>query len=611
MNAKQQEWRSDLSEIRIQDMALLSDCHTAALVTRHGSVVWYCPAHFEAPSVFAQVLDPEGGHWSVHPSQPADVTRRYLDNTLVLETTFHTPGGTATLTDALALGKGEREHAIGTNTPHMLVRQVRGVAGAVTFNMQLNPRPDYAQAIPYIHPTERGAVIFGGPAELHLLTDCPLEIGAADVRASFTVHPGEVVNLALVYRQLFSRTTAPPAVDVGKEIANTVEGWRSWMSIHHCYQEDHLPQVRLSALVLQALTFQKTGAVIAAPTMSLPEIIGEDKNWDYRYVWLRDLSLTLQAMGAAICTHEVDRLLNWVERIIGNLALDKNPLQPMFSIHGERLLTEYELDHLSGYRNSRPVRVGNEAWQQEQSDVLGEVVDAIYSFRDEVAFDDTTTNLVISLANRAADKWCEGDSGIWELRHDERQYTSSKLFCWVALDRAIKLAPSLGPGADVDRWQATKEEIRETILQHGWSKQAGAYAGILGSDELDASVLLMPLVGFLPATDPRMRATIETINRELTTNGLVCRWAEEPNAFFLCTYWLVECLALAGEVERATELFERTTAHANDLGLLSEMVEPHTGELVGNFPQGFSHIGLINAARRLNAVRETRNSCHG
>ncbi len=350
--------------------------------------------------------------------------------------------------------------------------------------------------------------------------------------------------------------------------------------------------------MLLALTYQRSGALIAAATTSLPEVLGAGLTFDYRYAWLRDLSLAIRSLWLATCPDEPDRLFAWFATVAGE-GNDDDSAQIMYGVEGERDLTERELTHLAGWRGDGPVRIGNQAWKQKQLDVLGEVLDAAHTLRDSLSFDAPVQRLLISVADRAADEWPEPDSGMWEARDRERNYTSSKVMCWVALDRAVKLAPKLGGAADVARWASARDDVRDEVLRRAWSDESGAYAGAFESDELDASVLIMPLVGFLPATDERMWATIEVIEKRLGSGGLVTRWADDPNGFLICTYWLVECLALGGEVDRARELFERTTVRANDLGLLAEQVDPHNGDLLGNFPQAFSHVGLINAAWRL------------
>lgn len=489
------------------------------------------------------------------------------------------------------------------DTRHILLRQLQGREAEVTFRLILCPRPEYGLGIPLIHQDTDRIVIQAGSQELVLFSSIPLNVEAGQITAQFTLHAGETMHFALVYRVHRDENAALSPVDVPAELHNTQEAWQSWAEMHQGYDGLYLEQVRRSALVLQALTFQPTGAIIAAPTTSLPEEVGGSSNWDYRYAWLRDLTLTMRALWIAACPDEVERYFTWLDRALGDLTAPEQRVQIMYSVEGERDLTEHTLDHLQGFHGSRPVRIGNDAWFQKQLDVLGEVVDAIYLFRDNLdRLDGTIKRLVVQLANRAAAAWDEPDAGMWEARDQERHYLSSKVMCWVALDRAVKLAPQLGDGFELSMWAAARDAVRTAILEKGWNEDVQAYTGAFGSDHLDASVLLMPLVDFLPATDPRMKATILMIERELSANGQVYRWKGEKNTFFLCTYWLIECLALIGEVERAQKLFEETKAYTNDLGLLAEMNNPETGEMIGNFPQAFSHIGLINASWRLSEV---------
>jgi GH15 family glucan-1,4-alpha-glucosidase len=337
---------------------------------------------------------------------------------------------------------------------------------------------------------------------------------------------------------------------------------------------------------------------VAAATTSLPEELGGELNFDYRFAWLRDLSLTIRSLWIAACPDEPSRLFEWFSTVAGRNG--GKLVQIMYGVEGERDLTEHDLAHLAGYRGSRPVRIGNQAWSQKQLDVLGEVLDAAHVLRDSLGdLDAPVQDMLVTLADRAADSWREPDAGMWEARDAERHYTSSKVMCWTALDRAVRLAPRLGAGADAARWASARDDVRAAVLTRAWSDKAGAFTGAFGSDDLDASVLLLPLVGFVPATDERMWATIESVERELAAGGLIRRWPSDPSGFLICTYWLVECLAMAGHQRRATAWFHSAGAHANDLGLLAEQADPTTGELLGNFPQAFSHVGLINAAWRL------------
>jgi len=599
-----------MSEVAIGDYGFLADGHTGALIGREGSIDWYCPSRFDTPSVFARLLDPEGGHWSIRPVQATVVEREYLDGTMVLRTAFHETRGQAAMTDALALAPGVRGHDIGSQSPQTLLRRVEGLDGEVEFVMELDPRPGYATDPPEIEALTDGALIRGGPVELHLTASVPLQIVGSRIGAQFTVHAGEAVEFALAYRDRSltdDHEQASPGVSVAAALEDAVEAWRSWSEMHRTYDGPYADQVHRSALVLRALTYQPTGGVVAAATTSVPETPGGSDTWDYRYVWLRDLSLTLRALWIAACPHEAEQFFHWMDGAISPRLTEGRHVQIMYGLNGEWDLAESTLAHLQGYRGSQPVRIGNGAWDQKQLDVLGEVIDAVYLFRDRLGeLDDRTQRLVCVLADAAAETWTEPDAGIWEAREGDRHHLSSKVLCWVALDRAVKLADKLGDGANVRSWEAARDDVRRTVLERGWSERAGAYTGSFDSDELDASVLLLPLVGFLPADEPRMWATIEAVRRELARDGLVHRWAAERNGFLICTYWLVECLALAGDVKGAVELFERTTGYAGELGLLSEEVDAVSGEMWGNFPQAFSHVGLVNAASAIGDAQRSR-----
>ncbi|MBA3328037.1 MAG: glycoside hydrolase family 15 protein [Solirubrobacterales bacterium] len=584
----------------IADYGFLSDCHSAALIDRAGSVDWWCVPRFDSASVFARLLGPDAGHWSLRPTAAFEVERRYVADSLVLRTVFTTAGGEVTITDALGLELGARGHAIGLRSPHVLLRRVEGSRGTVEMATEFAPRMEYGMTVPHVLDSTDGVTARGGPVRLDLTSTTTLSRAPGIATGRFTVHAGEQVNFRLA--------SLPPSEESGttedqSTLEDTIAGWNSWVQLHDGYNGRHRDAVRRSSLVLQGLTFQPTGAVVAAATTSLPEKLGEDLNFDYRYAWLRDLSLTIRSLWIAACPDEANRLFRWIADAGGHLGDER--VQIMYGVGGERNLAEHELEHLPGFRDSRPVRIGNAAWDQEQLDVLGEVLDAAEQLRDQLGeLEEPTRELLITLADRAAATWREPDAGMWEARDRQRQYISSKVMCWVALDRAIRLAPLLGDGACVNRWEEARERVRAAVLTKGWSERAGAYTGAFGSDDLDASVLLLPLVHFLPADDERMWATIEAVERELGDIGLVRRWPEDPMGFLICTYWLVECLAMGGEVARAERWFEQATSYANDLGLLSEEADPDRKELLGNYPQAFSHVGLINAAWRLTQTAE-------
>jgi GH15 family glucan-1,4-alpha-glucosidase len=581
----------------IGDYGFLSDCHSAALIDRAGSVDWWCVPRFDSASVFGRLLGPEAGHWSLRPTAVFEVERRYVADSLVLQTVFRTANGEVTVTDALGLELGARGHSIGLRSPHVLLRRVAGSQGTVEMATEFAPRMEYGLTVPHVQGSADGVLARGGPVRLDLSGTVTLSPSAGRATGRFTVHAGEQVEFRLAF---MPSSAGSGATDQGDRptVEDTIAGWNSWAQLHDGYKGRYQAAVRRSSLVLQGLTFQPTGAVVAAATTSLPEKLGEDLNFDYRYAWLRDLSLTIRSLWIAACPDEANRLFGWIADAGGHLSDER--VQIMYGVGGERNLAEHELAHLPGFRDSRPVRVGNAAWDQEQLDVLGEVLDAAEQLRDQLGqLEQPTRELLITLADRAATTWREPDAGMWEARDRRRQYVSSKVMCWVALDRAIRLAPLFGDEAHLDRWEEARERVRAAVLTKGWSERAGAYTGAFGSDDLDASVLLLPIVHFLPACDERMWATIEAIERELGDVGLVRRWPEDPMGFLICTYWLVECLAMGGEVTRAEQWFDQATAYANDLGLLSEEADPDRKELLGNYPQAFSHVGLINAAWRL------------
>jgi GH15 family glucan-1,4-alpha-glucosidase len=585
----------------IGEYGFLSDCHSAALVGRDGTVEWWCLPRFDSASVFGKVLGPEAGHWSLCPTGDFEVARRYVGDTLVLSTVFSSDGGEATVTDALGLEAGARGHDIGLRSPHVLLRRVECRRGSITMTTELAPRTEYGRTVPHFSTKPGGVVAEGGPVRLSLSTTASMVIGPGSARSTFVVSEGETVDFALSYAPSYGASSVAAEV---ASIDDTVKAWESWVALHQSYSGRHPDAVRRSSLVLQGLTFQPSGAVIAAATTSLPETIGGDLNFDYRFAWLRDLSLTVRSLWIAACPDEPKRVLDWVAKSAGVIGTEL--IQIMYGVGGERDCTEHALEHLPGFADSSPVRVGNGAWAQKQLDVLGEVLDAAYLLRDNLEdLSDPTRRLLVTLAERAAAGWEEPDAGMWESRDAPRHYLSSKVMCWVALDRAVKLAPLLGVGEAAQRWATARDAVRAAVHERGWNEEAGAYTGAFDSEQLDASVLVLALVGFLPARDDRMWSTIRAVERELGDIGLVRRWAGDPFGFLICTYWLAECLALGGEVDEAEAWFERAGAVANDLGLLSEEADPKEGELLGNFPQAFSHVGLINAAWRISEAAKS------
>src|ERR671934_646776 len=599
----------------IADYGLLADCTSAALVDRDGSIDWLCMPHYDSPAVFARILDPNAGHWSIAPVGPSASERRYLPGTLVIETTFTTATGSVRLIDAMAFADGQRGHDLGRDAPHEVLRLVEGVSGSVEMAMELAPRPEYGLVSPLFRMEEGGGRTFGGPNQIAVSSAVPAAIEDATMRARFMVREGERLGFALHWAAADAeRPDACPPEHVAARIDDTIEGWRSWEAEHDIYEGPHKELVRFSARVLKGLTYRPTGAIVAAPTTSLPETVGGERNWDYRFSWIRDSSLTLEALYIGACSDEAEEFVSFMTSSAGGRATEGS-LQIMYGIRGEHDLSERELPHLRGWRDSRPVRVGNGAWNQTQLDVYGELLNALHLYRERLGeLHPEIQAFVADLADTAARRWRETDSGMWEMRGEPRHHLSSKVMCWVALDRAVKLAPQLGEHAKEAEWAAARDEIREAILTRGWSEARGAYAQSFDSDELDGAQLLMPILGFLPATDERMRSTIEAIARDLTEDGLVLRYRNEEGlnadgltgeegTFVICSFWLVSCLAKAGEVERAEELFDQLAGYANDLGLLAEEIDTKNGEQLGNFPQAFSHIGLITAAYAVDGAK--------
>jgi alpha,alpha-trehalase len=597
-----------MSNTAISDHALLSDRHSSALVDRSGSVEWLNFPRFDSPSVFGRLLSPDAGHWSITPSGDWTSARRYLDRTLVLETTFTTATGVLVLTDLLALGRNNGGHRLGTNVPHLLVRRVACNSGSVKVNFSYAPRPEYGLVVPLLARVDGGVTARGGAEWLVLTAPLDLQLERGTAYGQLTLNAGQTIHLAL-HRSTLEQT--PANIWSESELAATVNAsvadWQSWSDIHQTYDGPWRDLVWTSGRVLQVLSFQPSGAIVAAATTSLPEVVGGERNWDYRYSWVRDASFTMQALWVAACPDEASNFFEFMTTAAASSIGPHISLQIMFGVGGEHDLTERELPNLTGWQDSRPVRVGNGAWNQRQIDVYGEVLGAAAQLSEHIdTIDEDTRRFLIACAAAAAASWTEKDRGIWEVRGDPQHFVYSKVMCWVALDRAIALSDLLHAADRVDSWKQQRDQIWETVMREAWSNQAGAFTQYIGSTALDAANLMMAIVGFLPATDPRMLATIDAIEERLTDDrGLVYRYRNEDaidglagdeGTFLLCTFWLAEALALADQVDRARAVFERAAAFANDLGLLAEEVNADTGELLGNFPQAFSHIGLVNAA---------------
>jgi GH15 family glucan-1,4-alpha-glucosidase len=592
----------------IGDHALLSDCHSSALVDASGSVEWLTFPRFDSPSVMARLLDANGGHWSIRPAGDFLHSRRYVDETMVLETTFRTASGTVVLTDALAMGPDNEGHRLGRKVPHVLVRSLDCVAGEVEIDVSYAPRPEYGLVVPLLSSVPGGITARGGAEWLVLTTPVELSLDTGTGVGRQRMSVGQTLRFAL-HRSTLDET--PAHVWSQDQLADlhdrTVEAWQSWSALHQSYEGPWRELVHLSGRVLKALTFQPSGAVVASATTSLPESLGGDRNWDYRYCWVRDASLTMEALWVAACPDEATDFFDFLATAAASGVGAGQALQIMFGVGGEHDLTERPLPHLAGWRGSRPVRVGNGAWRQQQIDVYGELLASAYRLKEQLReLDADAARFLAAVADAATTRWREQDHGIWEIRGEPRPFLHSKVMCWVALDRAVAMADAFGDQSHVDAWTRARDQIAEVVNGEGWSESAGAFTQYLGSDELDASSLMLPIVGFLPASDPRVLATIDAIEERLTDErGLVYRYRTDSGVdgldghegtFVLCTFWLAQALAMAGRVDHSREVLERAVRHVNDVGLLAEEIDPRTGELLGNFPQAFSHVGLVNAA---------------
>ena len=592
----------------IGDYGLISDMHSCALVSTAGSIDWACFPRFDSRAVFARLLDWErGGYFRVAPEGIQRVERRYLPGTNVLETTFKTAEGEATLTDFMPVHEEAGPHDPGQISPQQIVRGLRCTRGSVRFRLECRPRFDYGSIIPHVSLiNDHHGVAHGGADALAVYCSAPIE-GVEDdgFHADGRLSAGEAVFASVTYRSRFTdRSMAIDDATATAQLRGTTEFWEQW-SARSTYEGGYPDAVQRSALTLKALTHAPSGAMLAAATTSLPEAHGGPRNWDYRFTWLRDASFALYALNILGYREEAAHFKEWLEWATAGRARD---LQIMYGIGGERRLTEVELSDLRGYRDSSPVRIGNGAYDQFQLDIYGEVLDSAHLYRKfggEV--DREYWQFLRRIVDFVGDHWRDPDDGLWEARAARQHHVFSKVMCWVAVDRAIRAASALDLPGDVDRWRRLRAEIREDVLSNGYDARRGAFVQAYESDYLDASVLMLPLVGFLKVSDPRMRSTIEAIERELTSpEGLVYRYRGfsdgldgDEGTFVVCTFWLADNLLMLGRFDRARELFELLLRCRNDLGLLSEEIAPGTLEQLGNYPQAFSHMGLINTAVQL------------
>ena len=609
----------------IGDYAIIGDAHTAALVATDGAIDWCCCPRFDSAAVFCRLLDADaGGYYRVGPVGPYGVSRAYVPWTNVLATTFETETGRIRLTDFMP-ARQRRASRRGEDIPpsHRILRLIEGLTGSVDCEVVFRPRFGFAAAPTVVQPCEGGAIAHQDGGNESLILSCPLPLYtdvAASMRGRWRIEAGDRVWLSMIYH--VGAMLAPGEVEVQEcdaLLEETLRYWRDWSGAC-AYDGPYHELVRRSALVLKLLVYEPSGAIIAAPTTSLPEEIGGVRNWDYRYTWLRDAALVLHALQSIGYHEEAGDFFDWVEQLCIRC---RGQLRIMYGVDGREDLEERDLPHLQGYRGSRPVRVGNAAARQTQLDVFGAVMDAAFvhfQAQERSLRPDMWTTLRY-LADQAAARWHEPDYGIWEIRGDPQHFLHSKLLCWVALDRALRIADVERLPAETNRWRSARDDIRRTMLARGYNGRIGAFTQAFGSDVVDASALTIPLVDFLPASDSRVRSTMDVVRERLTSNGLVYRYHTEQTddglpgkdaTFGLCTFWLIDNLALAGRVEEARTLFERITAYANDVGLLSEEIEPVSGDLLGNYPQGFTHLALIRSAVRIGrserAAARTRGS---
>jgi len=586
----------------LEDYALIGDTQAAALVGIDGSIDWLCLPRFDSAACFAALLgSEENGRWRLAPAGAERASRRqYADRALVLETEWDVSGGRVRVTDFMP---PRRE------TP-CLVRIVETLDGSVDMEMELVLRFDYGKLVPWVRQIGGDVCAVSGPEGVCLRSSVPTHGENLHTVARFSVGEGEIATFVLSWHPSHLPPHEPP--HAGGALESTLEWWRAWCSRMR-YDGEWADDVRRSRMVLKALTYAPTGGMVAAPTTSLPEQIGGERNWDYRYCWLRDAAFTLWALHIGGYTDETRAWRNWLLRAAGG---DPSTLQVLYGPAGESRLPEVEVDWLPGYMNSRPVRVGNAACEQYQLDIYGEVLDALHlarRFGVEASADAWSMQRL--LVEFVEQHWREPDDGIWEVRGPRRQFTHSKVMAWVALDRAVQAVEKFGLDGPVERWRSVRQEIHDDVCRNGFDAERNTFTQYYGSHELDASLLMIPLVRFLPATDPRMLGTVAAIKHELMEDGFVMRYRTESpvdglpsgeGAFLACTFWLVDNLALSGQLEEATELFDRLLGLRSDVGLLAEEYEPHLGRMVGNYPQAFTHVGLVNSAFNLDRARKRR-----
>jgi GH15 family glucan-1,4-alpha-glucosidase len=582
---------------RLEEYGLIGDTQSAALVGSDGSIDWLCLPRFDSGACFAALLgSSDHGRWKIAPRDEVRIVRRrYRGGSLVLDTDLTTAGGTVRLTDCMPPRRAEPD----------LVRIVHGIRGEVPMQMELIVRFDYGSIVPWVRTIDGRLTAIGGPDALSLFSAVPCSGVGLTTRAEFTVRAGDVLPFVLIWHP--SHVPAPAPLDGSDAVADAESWWSDW-SADFAYDGLWSEQVLRSAITLKALTYSPSGGIVASPTTSLPERIGGVRNWDYRYCWLRDATFSLYALLVCGYTQEASSWRNWLLRAV---AGDPSKLQIVYGPAGERRIPERDLPWLPGYAGSRPVRIGNAAVSQRQLDVYGELFDALHlARRSGLAPDESAWQLQQTLLDFLESAWSQPDDGVWEVRGPSRHFTHSKVMAWVAFDRAIKTVEQSGLTGPVAKWRAIRDRIHQEVCARGYDSQRNTFTQFYGSRELDASLLLIPLVGFLPADDHRVQGTVAAVERHLMHGGFVRRYSESAaghvdglpageGAFLPCSFWLADNYILQRRVVEARELFERLLGVANDVGLLAEEYDPEAGRLLGNFPQAFSHVALINTARNL------------
>ncbi len=602
----------------ISDYAIIGDTQTAALISSHGSIDWLCFPYFDSPALFLRLLDDaQGGYCSVEPRQLKQISRRYLPRTAILETRFETASGVLVLTDFMPIRKRREPHSTGDDVvaEHRLVRILTCAEGEGEFSITIKPTFSFATERAEIVESARGVALMGSQDYLHAQAPFPLQEQDGQIFAVARLRRGESAPLVLTHIAPGQRCHCLAPEEVAEALARTRAYWEEW-SDSCSYPGQYRDLVLRSAITLKLLTFEPTGAIVAAPTTSLPEEIGGVRNWDYRFTWLRDATFTLTALMNIGYLGEAHDFLHFIHRACSGPASD---FKILYSIHGQAQAEEKVLPHLAGYRGSKPVRTGNGAAGQRQLDIYGELLDSMYLFANYQGFDKFQERIaeswpmMRSVADHVVRNWRKPDAGIWEVRSGDRHFVHSKALCWVALDRACKLAEIAGLRPN-PRWTRERQRIYDSLLNEGYSAAVGAFVQSYGSTALDASVLRLPLLGVIEATDPRMRSTIHQIEQRLVRNHLVYRYLAEDGlpsgegTFTICALWLIQNYVLQGRLAEAEELLQQVLSFGSDLGLFAEEIDPVTGEQLGNFPQAFTHIALINTAVRLAAAQQNRKT---